>query len=122
MPKRRHLGAPERLSVSHALIGLAKEIHRTWVPYKPFGTEIDLVFVSACVGIGDFEERPMTASNVAHYIEMPRATVERKLSALIRRGVVIRQGNVFVLAPRTEADVAKYVERAKRVLLKAQPK
>jgi CRP-like cAMP-binding protein len=120
---RTHHRRAERLTIAHLLVGLAREVHQTFLKGtgRPFGAEIDIVFVAACVSIGDFEARPMSASDVSNYIEMPRATVQRKLSELIRRRVVTRRGNRFVLAPRPESANG-FVDRAMRVIKTAQPR
>jgi hypothetical protein len=110
----------ERLAIARVLVGLAKEMHRLWeTTHKPFGTEIDLVFVGACVAIGDFDGQPMTASNIANYISMPRATVDRKLALLVERGVIRRNGTRYLLVERSAEDIDEYLDRATKLMAKA---
>lgn len=115
----------ERLAISRLLLELARAFHNksfTGPGGKPFGAEIDIVFVGACVAIGDLENRPMSASDVATYIDMPRATVQRKLDQLVRREVVIRRGTKFAMSPSAVANADAFVEQVSRAIRKAQPK
>ena len=48
----------------------------------------DLVMMCAALFVGQAEGRPMTASNIADYIGMPRPSVVRKLQLLHMRGIV----------------------------------
>ena len=80
------------------------------------------IFVGACVAIGDLEHRQMSASDIANYIDMPRATVQRKLDQLVRRGIVVRNGNKFCMSPFAIANADAFVETANRAIRKAQPK
>ncbi len=56
-----------------------------------------MLFVAVCVLIGEFEDRPMTMSDIANYIDMPRTTVRRKLEKLILYGVVQLNGTRYTL-------------------------
>lgn len=115
----------ERLAISRLLLELARIFHaKTYEGPggKPFGAEIDIVFVGACVAIGDLEYRPMSASDIAGYIDMPRATVQRKLEQLVRRGIVSRAGTKFCMASHAVANADAFVELANRVIARAQPK
>lgn len=115
----------ERLAICRLLVELARAFHkRTFTDGqggKPFGAEIDIVFVAACVAIGDFEGRLMTASNVAHYIDMPRATAQRKLDELTERGIIEHKDHKYRLSPFAVARGADFVAIADRVIAKAQP-
>jgi CRP-like cAMP-binding protein len=116
----------ERLVISRLLIELARVFHkRTFVGShagKPFGSEIDIVFVAACVAIGDFENRPMSASDVSHYIDMARATVQRKLDELVGRDILVRESSKYRLSPYAVVNGEAFVALANRVIRKALPK
>jgi DNA-binding transcriptional ArsR family regulator len=115
----------ERLAIARLLLELTRVIYNsryTGSGEKPFGTEIDIVFVGACVAIGDLEHRPMSASDIAAYIDMPRTTVQRKLKQLVRRDIVTRHGTKFWLSSRLIASADAFVEAANRAIRKAQPK
>lgn len=115
----------ERLAISRLLLDLARVFHNKAYKEtggKPFGAEIDIIFVGACVAIGDLERRPMSASDIASYIDMPRATVQRKLDQLVRRNIVTREGNHFLMSPFAVQNADAFVERANRVIARAQPK
>jgi DNA-binding IclR family transcriptional regulator len=49
--------------------------------------------------IGHIEERPFCSSKLATYLDMPRASVTRKLAKLVKEGIVKRNGRHFYLAP-----------------------
>lgn len=115
----------ERLAISRLLLDLARVFHNKTYEGpggRPFGAEIDIIFVGACVAIGDLERRPMTASDIATYIDMPRATVQRKLNQLVRRDIIGRAGNKYFMSPFAVANADAFVERANRVIAKAQPR
>jgi CRP-like cAMP-binding protein len=115
----------ERLAIAKLLLELARAFHNKTYKGpggKPFGAEIDIIFVGACVAIGDLERRPMNASDIASYIDMPRATVQRKLDQLVRRGIITRVGNKYWMSPFAIENGDAFVERANRVIAKAQPK
>lgn len=113
-----------RLALNHLLIDLAKAFHAKNRPYGggPFGAEIGLTFVGACIAIGDLEHRRMTTSDIAAYLEMPRSSVQRKVDKLIERELVARDGNKYFMAPKAVAHGEDFVERINRVLLKTQPR
>jgi hypothetical protein len=113
---------PERLALARFIVAVVKEIHGLWSPDRRFGNEIDFVFVALTVGIGDFEGKPMTTSNVADYLDMPRQTTQRKLDALVRRGNVIREGNTYRIPEPQIAHLEKYVARVTRIAEKSQNK
>jgi len=116
----------ERLSISRLLIELTKTFHkRTFVGShagKAFGAEIDIVFVAACVAIGDFEDRPMSASDVSNYIDMPRTTVQRKLDQLVGRDILARDGHKYRLSGYAVEHGEAFVGLAERVIRKAHVK
>lgn len=57
---------------------------------KTMGADSDVVLLCIAIGIGQLEGRPMSVSQLSQYIGMPRATTARKLSELLKRGLVER--------------------------------
>jgi CRP-like cAMP-binding protein len=114
----------ERLAIARLLVQLAKGSHAAAFvgTGKPFGAEIDVVFVTACVAIGDFEGRPMNTSDISTYIDMPRATVQRKLAELTKRDIITRKGNKYTLSQRLIEGADRFVDAANNMIAKAQPK
>lgn len=55
-----------------------------------FASGSELVLLCMAVGIGQLEGKPMSASKIAQYIGMPRATVMRKLAELQAMGLIER--------------------------------
>jgi hypothetical protein len=110
----------ERLAIARLLVALAKELHSDVLGKagaKPnFGSEIDAVFVAACVVIGHLEERPMTVTNVSDYLGARRTTVQRKLDFLVERGVIVRKARRYWLSPeRVQSDLT-FIDTAKRLV------
>jgi DNA-binding IclR family transcriptional regulator len=60
-----------------------------------FGSRTDFLLIGAAVYLSTIEGRPLTASKLADYVGMPRASVIRKLRTLIRRGAIERNGKVY---------------------------
>jgi DNA-binding IclR family transcriptional regulator len=80
-----------------------------------FGSTIDGLFVSACVVMGHAENRPMTATKIAHYLRMPRTTVLRKLDELEKLNMIERRGTVFVI-PAKRGSTSSHVERSVKLI------
>jgi hypothetical protein len=88
--------ARERMVISKLLLGLWRELIRhlpEW--YETAGAEAYLI--SSCVVIGHAEKRPMTASNIASYSDLPRTTVLRKLNLMMMAGIIERKGHQYCL-------------------------
>jgi len=69
-------------------------------------------------GVPDGERRPISASAIAHELNLPLETVRRQVQILIERGVLVRQGTAGLICPgdylrRPEVDAAE------RAMLKA---
>ncbi len=62
-----------------------------------FGRGIEQYFVALALTIGHIEGRAFTASKLAHFLDMPRMTALRHLTALSKRGWVLRRGNAYYL-------------------------
>lgn len=117
MPKPLIPSARERLVFSRLVIGLFRELVSSmpeW--YQSAGAESYLV--SSAVLIGQLEKRPMTASDIANYVGLPRTTVLRKLNLMMIAGVIARKDNTYCLAKRVLNRNAQ-VPGMKRLILEA---
>lgn len=66
--------------------------------FKDGGFDPEAVYVMRVVWIGSLERKPMQASKIALYADLPRTTVIRKLAQLIARGYVVRRGEAYEAA------------------------
>src|SRR5260370_10077205 len=57
----------------------------------------ELMAVLRAVFLGQIEGRPMGIARLSRHLAMPRATTERKLRELQRRGLVSRHGRGFII-------------------------
>lgn len=108
------------MRIAHALLLAAREIYGALIARTPrdhFGRDVDLLVVMLAVLIGDFEERPLSETKIAHYTGIARGTVQRKLATLIRRGVIERHGLVFQLSQKTK-QTTHHVDRVREALLR----
>jgi hypothetical protein len=65
---------------------------------KSLRLDIETLLVVIAVFIGDGDDRPMTATKIAHFTELPRATVYRKLDQLIKLRKIVRVGRRYFYA------------------------
>lgn len=95
----------ERLFVARFVIGLNRELYRSLFPARAdFAGRLDALMVACAVTIGHAEGRPMGATKIAAYLELPRTTVLRRLAELIAAGAIARDGTRYVVsASRMEA-------------------
>jgi len=131
MPHRQFPMARERLLVARTIIEITKVLQRTYAnPGEPLGATRELLFVGMCVFIGHLENRPMSASKVARFLEIPRTTALRRLHKLIKRGLVRRSGRFYYvneaeLNKRADASIPKVLQAVIQVgeqLSKGKPK
>jgi hypothetical protein len=87
----------QRLKVARMYVNLTRTMHQLAFPKskKGFGAELETMLVLMCVFIGDAEGRPMSASKIASFAGLPRATVYRRLEHLIRQKKIVRVGNAY---------------------------
>jgi len=109
-------GHHNRLHVARLLVELGKLLQESvYGSQANFGSTIDGLFVSACVLIGHAENRPMSASKIAHYLRMPRTTVLRKLDELEKLNMIERRGTVFVI-PAKRSSSSDHIERSVKLI------
>jgi DNA-binding MarR family transcriptional regulator len=93
---------PRFYQLARLWIELTRQLHRSVAPelQEQFGSRTNLLLIGIAIYLGTIEGRPLTASKLAAYVGMPRASVIRRLRTLCRRGAVERKGAVY----RTPAD------------------
>ncbi|MET4238559.1 hypothetical protein [Bradyrhizobium sp. RT10b] len=89
--------------------------------YRGAGSSANVMgmFVSFCVFIGHAEGRPMNATKIALYLNMPRTTVLRKLKELLAAKIVVQRGNFYLMAvsrQKPPASIDKLTALAKKLL------
>ena len=78
---------------------------------------IDTLMVSAAVVVGDAAGKPRNATDIARVIEIPRATVIRKLSGLIRSGLAEKRGTRYHM--KADPPDTRYIDEAIEVIQRA---
>ena len=76
----------------------------------------DLMAVVRAVFLGQIEGRPMGITRLSRHLGMPRATTERKLRELQRRGLVSRHGRGFII-PADRLNQPRAAETLERLIL-----
>lgn len=86
------MSQPRLYHFARLWVELTRQLHATVAPdlQDQFGSRVPLLLIGAAVYLSTVEGRPMTASKLADYVGMPRATVIRRLDMLRRLGVVER--------------------------------
>jgi hypothetical protein len=91
----------ERRALARMFIELSVAFHGTIFPLDqtPSDTDPDLALVAVAVMLGHAEGQPMTASQIALMLRMPRTSILRRLDALIARGLILRIKGKHYLEP-----------------------
>ena len=76
----------------------------------------ELMAVVRAVFLGQIEGRPMGVARLSRHLAMPRATTERKLRELQKRGLVSRYGRGFII-PVDSLNQPRMVETLERLIL-----
>ena len=76
----------------------------------------ELMAVLRAVFLGQIEGRPMGIARLSRHLAMPRATTERKLRELQRRGLVSRHGRGFIIPPDS-LNQPRIVDTLERLIL-----
>lgn len=115
MPLRR---LRERTALARLTIGLIKIIHHGKLPSteRGIGGEVEMLLISGVVLIGHADHKHKTNAVISRYLGIPRATVQRKLDALERVGLVVRnpEGR-YCMSQEPEADLT-YIDEAVRLI------
>jgi IclR helix-turn-helix domain len=104
----------ERLALAKAYIALTRVMVDSVFGNKP--ADHLLLLIGSAIMVGHAENRPMNATKIAHYVGLPRSTVIRRLNEFLRFGVIVRDGNVYLLSEERAHNQTKYVTEAMRIL------
>lgn len=88
MPTRAMPLRNARLAHAKLWIENGRAYHQAFAMDGDFGSDCDRLLVAVAVLIGHLEGRGYTASSMSRYLAMSRTTVTRKLTSLVRMGVV----------------------------------
>ena len=108
----------ERASLARLTIGLVKTVLKGRARTRPIGGSVGSLLISGAVLIGQADGKPKTASDIARYLGVPRATAQRKLNSLVRQGEVYRHGGRYCMTADPHAPYA-YVDDAVRLIQNA---
>jgi hypothetical protein len=91
----------ERSALARMFIELNFAFHTTVFPLDqtPSDPDANLALVAVAVMLGHSEGHPMTASQLASYLQMPRTSVLRRLDALLALGLIQRIRGKYYLEP-----------------------
>lgn len=116
-PLPRLQRAEERALIAQLTIDLVKVLHRGRLKRARIAGEVEMLLMSGVVLIGHVKGTPRTASQISRALGIPRATVQRKLAELQRRGVVAsRKGQYHFVA---DAGDHSYVDKALALIASA---
>jgi predicted transcriptional regulator len=108
----------ERLALAKAYIALTRVMVDSVFGNKP--ADHLLLLIGSAIMVGHAENRPMNATKIAHYVGLPRSTVIRRLNEFLRFGVIVRDGNVYLLSEERADNQTKYVTEAMRIFRAAE--
>jgi hypothetical protein len=111
-----------RLALWHAVLGLLQLTHRKRFPGRRFGTDLDLLMVWGASHANFIEGKPINASKVGAYLDMPRENVRRRLHDLVRIGLLTRQGTSFLPTEQTMVTNGAHTEALLKALQDAADK
>jgi IclR helix-turn-helix domain len=109
----------ERHALARMFVELTLAFHATIFPLDqtPGEPDANLALVAVAVMLGHAEGRPMNASQIAAYVQMPRTSVLRRLDALLAHGLIKRIKGKYYLEPARAKDVP-HREKFDLILLK----
>jgi hypothetical protein len=90
------------MSVPHAevraieiglLLDLLRSVQRAYFPDTPFHEAVGLVVLTGAIVRAQASGQPVSGHKLARELEMPRATLLRRLAELEAKGIVAREGN-----------------------------
>jgi IclR helix-turn-helix domain len=89
-----------RVGLWHMILDMMKEGHRFRFPGRAFGPDLELYFLFCTAVMMDVEKKPVRASALARYLEMPNETVRRRMDKLVELGLLERDGKLFKPTPQ----------------------
>lgn len=89
----------ERLIIARLVIAVMKARAEQYYPGLGLAATYEMQLIATAVFIGHVSRKPMGATEIGRYVGMPRATVLRRLSALMRRNLVAKKGRRYCIVP-----------------------
>ena len=120
MPHREYVLRPQRIAILQMLVDMMLEVREDALGATELsrGDDDTTVLVYVAVSISHGEGKPMNATKLAHFTYVPRTTVLRKLDRLMELGVVVKEGNNYLLAPqRATALTEGRAERYRKIIM-----
>jgi response regulator of citrate/malate metabolism len=105
--RQKHMATEEidyGLRMARVYVTLTRALHDTLLTETAarFGSESETLLVLLAIFIGDAENRPMSASKIAGYVGLPRASVYRRIAYLTKAGRIERcRKRTYRLVPGT---------------------
>lgn len=87
----------ERAQIARLFLNLTRTSRNAIAPEMTLYEWGEYVAIGCQVLIGHAQNRPLTASQIARFLEMPRPTVLRRLKILLELGIVARIGTRYCL-------------------------
>jgi CRP-like cAMP-binding protein len=92
----------DRVLIGRLLIDMLRTIHTAGrrpsdKSKRHLNRDVEYILLSYAVLIGAAGGKPKTAAEIARFVDLPRATAQRKLGDLEKSGVVMRQGGKYHL-------------------------
>jgi len=87
----------ERAQVARLFLNLTRTSRNAIAPQMTLYQWGEYVAIGCQVLIGHAHGRPLTASQIARFLEMPRGTVLRRLKAMVELGILTRTGTRYQL-------------------------
>ena len=99
---RKIKSAPQRLVLCRLMIDIMRTVHGAYAPDTDrFGTRLETFFIGLCVALGDIEDKPLTVTQIAVYMSVPRTTVIRRLNQLQKWGLIEHRRHRYYIREKT---------------------
>ena len=83
------------------VIEIIRRAHRARFPKRQLGSDLETCFVVGAAVVIAARGEKIRATNVGHYLEMPRESARRHLVKLVDLGLFRRKGAVFEYQPES---------------------
>lgn len=112
--------ARERALIAQLIIDLVKAVHHSRIGAKRISAgELETLLLAGVVLIGHASGKPKNISEIGRYLGVPRATVQRKLEGLAKRGIVVRRGSKYHMAADLKKGEDDYIDRCLALIKRA---
>lgn len=108
--------AAQRLIIARLIMKLGRKATMAYLAAdETFENVADMVLAKA-VFIAQLEGRPLTAAKIAAHVGMPRTTVARRMDALVRSGVVLRDDAGRFTLPAERMNSPEVLANLRRII------